>query len=158
MTSVHISSGLVLQWLWRLNTSVQASFFIDYDVWTTQFRPRSSMSSLWCLLTTLQAPFIKEKKGVRFSAPYLRKKRNLLSFDHSQQYGSCFLHVRSVIKWIYSSLLKFVFTCSFKNGKLRMQFMRGRRVNKLHDWVYSYSHAQSKMATSYAIFEGEKCE
>ncbi|GJR73688.1 hypothetical protein Tco_0086053 [Tanacetum coccineum] len=35
--------------------------------------------------TTLQAPFLKEKKGVRFSALYLQKKRNLLVFDHSHQ-------------------------------------------------------------------------
>ncbi|GJX37181.1 hypothetical protein Tco_0250484 [Tanacetum coccineum] len=31
------------------------------------------------------APFLKEKKGVRFSALYLQKKRNLLVFDHSHQ-------------------------------------------------------------------------
>ncbi|GKD99247.1 hypothetical protein Tco_1387231, partial [Tanacetum coccineum] len=36
----------------------------------------------WRLQTTLQAPFLKEKKGVRFSALYLQKKRNLLVFDH----------------------------------------------------------------------------
>ncbi|GJX52779.1 hypothetical protein Tco_0281148 [Tanacetum coccineum] len=39
----------------------------------------------WRLQTTLQAPFLKEKKGVRFSALYLQKKRNLLVFDHSHQ-------------------------------------------------------------------------
>ncbi|GJU51410.1 retrovirus-related pol polyprotein from transposon TNT 1-94 [Tanacetum coccineum] len=33
----------------------------------------------------LQAPLLKEKKGVRFSALYLRKKRNLLVYDHSYQ-------------------------------------------------------------------------
>ncbi|GJV72627.1 hypothetical protein Tco_1492622 [Tanacetum coccineum] len=32
------------------------------------------------LLATLQAPLLKEKKGVRFSALYLKKKRNLLYF------------------------------------------------------------------------------
>ncbi|GKF19850.1 hypothetical protein Tco_0068488 [Tanacetum coccineum] len=32
----------------------------------------------WRLSTTPQAPFLKEKKGVRFSALYLQKKRNLL--------------------------------------------------------------------------------
>ncbi|GKA03179.1 retrovirus-related pol polyprotein from transposon TNT 1-94 [Tanacetum coccineum] len=36
--------------------------------------PRISVKST----TTLQAPFLKEKKGVRFSALYLQKKRNLL--------------------------------------------------------------------------------
>ncbi|GJT57562.1 hypothetical protein Tco_0992616 [Tanacetum coccineum] len=38
----------------------------------------------------LQAPFLKEKKGVRFSALYLQKKRNLLVFDHSHQHSSNF--------------------------------------------------------------------
>ena len=33
---------------------------------------------LWRLLTSVQAPFLKEKKGVRISALYLQKKRNLL--------------------------------------------------------------------------------
>ncbi|GKC35349.1 hypothetical protein Tco_1047733 [Tanacetum coccineum] len=40
--------------------------------------------------TTLQAPLLKEKKGVRFSALYLQKKRNLLVFDHSHQHFSYF--------------------------------------------------------------------
>ncbi|GKC36220.1 retrovirus-related pol polyprotein from transposon TNT 1-94, partial [Tanacetum coccineum] len=34
------------------------------------------------------ASLLKEKKGVRFSALYLQKKRNLLVFDHSHQYFS----------------------------------------------------------------------
>ncbi|GJT98211.1 hypothetical protein Tco_1093729 [Tanacetum coccineum] len=37
------------------------------------------------LRTTLQASLLKEKIGVRFSALYLRKKRNLLVYDHSYQ-------------------------------------------------------------------------
>ncbi|GKG03460.1 hypothetical protein Tco_0311096, partial [Tanacetum coccineum] len=43
------------------------------DVCSHQFRPRSSsiddgslFNDKWRLLTTLQAPFLKEKKGVRF--------------------------------------------------------------------------------------------
>ncbi|GJY33499.1 hypothetical protein Tco_0417968 [Tanacetum coccineum] len=40
--------------------------------------------------TRLQAPFLKEKKGVCFSALYLQKKRNLLVFDHSHQQFSYF--------------------------------------------------------------------
>nr|GEU36584.1 hypothetical protein [Tanacetum cinerariifolium] len=35
---------------------------------------------------TLNAPFLKEKKGIRFSALYLQKKINLLVFDHSHQH------------------------------------------------------------------------
>nr|GEV17125.1 hypothetical protein [Tanacetum cinerariifolium] len=53
------------------------------DVCSHQFRPRSS-TTRWRLLTTLQALLLKEKKGVRFSALYLKKKRYLLVFDHSR--------------------------------------------------------------------------
>ncbi|GJR89717.1 ribonuclease H-like domain-containing protein [Tanacetum coccineum] len=60
----------------------------------------SLFNDKWRLQTTLQAPLLKEKKGVRFSALYLRKKRNLLVFDHSYQHDSCFFYARSVIKWI----------------------------------------------------------
>ncbi|GJU71924.1 hypothetical protein Tco_1263329 [Tanacetum coccineum] len=45
----------------------------------------SFLNVKWRLLASLQAPFLKEKKGVRFSALYLQKKRNLLVFDHSHQ-------------------------------------------------------------------------
>ncbi|GKA86963.1 hypothetical protein Tco_0808674 [Tanacetum coccineum] len=61
----------------------------------------SLFNDKWRLLTTLQAPFLKEKKGVCFSALYLWKKKNLLVFDHSYQHDSCFFHARIVIKWIY---------------------------------------------------------
>ncbi|GJX39276.1 reverse transcriptase domain-containing protein [Tanacetum coccineum] len=50
----------------------------------------SLFNDKWRLQTTLQAPFLKEKKGVRFSALYLQKKRNLLVFDHSHQHSSNF--------------------------------------------------------------------
>ncbi|GJS25860.1 retrovirus-related pol polyprotein from transposon TNT 1-94 [Tanacetum coccineum] len=56
------------------SSAVQASLFND----------------IWRLLTTLQAPFLKVKKGVRFSALYRWKKRNLLVYDHSHQQTSCF--------------------------------------------------------------------
>ncbi|GJZ62812.1 hypothetical protein Tco_0619233 [Tanacetum coccineum] len=39
-------------------------------------------------LASLQASFLKDKKGVRFSALYLQKKRNLLVLDHSHQQES----------------------------------------------------------------------
>ncbi|GKF11701.1 hypothetical protein Tco_0049627, partial [Tanacetum coccineum] len=45
------------------------------------------------LLASLQAPFLKEKKGVRFSALYLQQKRDLLVLDHSYQQVSYFFHV-----------------------------------------------------------------
>ncbi|GKC07446.1 hypothetical protein Tco_0999056, partial [Tanacetum coccineum] len=88
--------------------SLPRSSSID-DVCSHQFRPIKLLMSVqaslfndkWRLLTTLQAPFLKEKKGVRFSALYLRKKKNLLVFDHSYQHDSCFFHARIVIKWIY---------------------------------------------------------
>ncbi|GKA92958.1 hypothetical protein Tco_0814944, partial [Tanacetum coccineum] len=52
------------------------------------------------LLASLQDPFLKEKKGVRFSALYLQQKRNLLVLDYSHQQDSYFFHARSVVKWI----------------------------------------------------------
>ncbi|GJS09617.1 hypothetical protein Tco_0366413 [Tanacetum coccineum] len=59
------------------------------------------------LLASLQAPFLKEKKGVRFSALYLQQKRNLLVLDHSHQQVSYFFHARSVVKWINVDQLLF---------------------------------------------------
>ncbi|GKE82370.1 hypothetical protein Tco_1552370 [Tanacetum coccineum] len=65
-------------------------------------------------------------KGVRFSALYLQNKRNLLVFDHSHQHSSYF--------------------------RMLTQPFSGSTYIRL----YGYSLVQSKMATSYAIFEGEK--
>ncbi|GJW22680.1 hypothetical protein Tco_0033302 [Tanacetum coccineum] len=79
------------------------------------------------LLASLQAPFLIEKKGVRFSALYLQQKINLLVLDHSHQQVSYFFHARSVVKWINVDQLVFKFT-------------------------------RSKMAITYAIFEGENSE
>ncbi|GJY88383.1 retrovirus-related pol polyprotein from transposon TNT 1-94 [Tanacetum coccineum] len=56
----------------------------------------SFLNVKWRLLASLQAPFLKEKKGVRFSALYLQKKRNLLVFDHSHQQVSYF---SMLIRW-----------------------------------------------------------
>ncbi|GJW12543.1 hypothetical protein Tco_1578370 [Tanacetum coccineum] len=79
----------------------------------------------WRLQTTLQASLLKEKKGVRFSALYLQKKRNLLVFDHSHQQISYFpMLVQSSSGSPYISL----------------------KFNSL---------IQSKMAITYAIFEGK---
>ncbi|GKE94280.1 hypothetical protein Tco_1579135 [Tanacetum coccineum] len=47
------------------------------------------------LLASLQAPFLKDKKGVRFSALYLQQKRNIFVLHHF-----IFFHARSVVKWI----------------------------------------------------------
>ncbi|GJU51770.1 hypothetical protein Tco_0513238 [Tanacetum coccineum] len=74
------------------------------DVWTNRVQASSSLG-LHCtkdvlnqissnlvsqmsqrrLLASPQAPFLKVKKGVRFSALYLQQKRNLLVLDHSHQ-------------------------------------------------------------------------
>ncbi|GJU98266.1 hypothetical protein Tco_1327537 [Tanacetum coccineum] len=64
----------------------------------TRFRGRNEW--LLRLLASLQAPFLKEKKGVRFSALYLQKKRNLFVLDHSHQQVSYLVHARSVVMWI----------------------------------------------------------
>ncbi|GJY47639.1 retrovirus-related pol polyprotein from transposon TNT 1-94 [Tanacetum coccineum] len=53
------------------------------------------------LLASLQAPFLKEKKGVRFSALYLQQKRNLLVLDQSHQQVS-------VVKWINVDQLRWI--------------------------------------------------
>ncbi|GKE26703.1 hypothetical protein Tco_1442087 [Tanacetum coccineum] len=58
------------------------------DVCSHQFRPRSSTTNGICRQHF--KPFLKENKGVRFSALYLQKKRNLLVFDHSYQHPSNF--------------------------------------------------------------------
>ncbi|GJW70407.1 hypothetical protein Tco_0127324 [Tanacetum coccineum] len=58
------------------------------------------------LLASLQAPFLKEKKGVRFTALHLQQKRNLLVLDHSHQQVSYFFHAHSVVKWINVDQLK----------------------------------------------------
>ncbi|GJY34780.1 hypothetical protein Tco_0419249 [Tanacetum coccineum] len=85
----------------------------------------SLFNDRWRLQKTLQASFLKEKKGVRFSALYLQKKRNLLVFDHSHQHPSNFpMLVQSLSGSTYISL-------------------------------YFNSLDQSKMAIAYAIFEGE---
>ncbi|GJR83902.1 hypothetical protein Tco_0154687 [Tanacetum coccineum] len=82
----------------------------------------------WRLQTTLQASFLKEKKGVCFSALYLQKKRNLLVFDHSHQHPL--------------------------NFPMLVQSLSGSTYIRLH----FNSLDQSKMAIAYAIFEGENSE
>ncbi|GKE63007.1 hypothetical protein Tco_1513374 [Tanacetum coccineum] len=119
----------------------------SYDVWTKQFKPRSSSNDVWTKQfkprsssndvcsnqfkprssLSKDVPFLKEKKGVRFSTLYLQQKRNLLVLDHSHQQVSYFFHARSVVKWINVYQLVFYFT-------------------------------RSKMAITYAIFEGENSE
>ncbi|GJW86949.1 hypothetical protein Tco_0162289 [Tanacetum coccineum] len=75
-----------------------------------------------------RAPFLKEKKGVRFSVLYLQKKRNLLVFDRSHQHPS--------------------------NFPMLVQSLNGSTYISL----YFNSLDQSKMAIAYAIFEGENSE
>ncbi|GJU73152.1 hypothetical protein Tco_1264557 [Tanacetum coccineum] len=81
-------------------SSVQASVFIVKRRLSKQFKPRILKCQQRRLLASLQAPFLKEKKGVRFSALYLQKKRNLFVLDHSHQQVSYFVHARSVVMWI----------------------------------------------------------
>ncbi|GKB20594.1 hypothetical protein Tco_0854517 [Tanacetum coccineum] len=95
------------------------------DVCSHQFRPRSSTIDDVCS-HQFRPRSLKEKKGVRFSALYLQKKRNLLVFDHSHQHSSYF--------------------------PMLIQPLSGSTYISL----YCYSLVQSKMANSYAIFEGEK--
>ena len=88
------------------------------------------MSTKWRLRKSLQAPFLKEKKGVRFSALYLGKKRNLLIYGHSHQQASCFSHVRTSHQ-VDQRTLVYIFV--------------------IHLFYQKWQQA-------YAIFEGEKGE
>ncbi|GJY84281.1 hypothetical protein Tco_0497657 [Tanacetum coccineum] len=80
------------------------------------------------LLASLQAPFLKDKKGVRFSALYLQKKRNLLVLDHSHQQVSYFsmlvqsLSGSTYISWYSNSL--------DQKWQSHMQFLKGRIESK----------------------------
>ncbi|GJV63363.1 hypothetical protein Tco_1474191 [Tanacetum coccineum] len=100
MMSAQISSGHAPQCLKLLDHS---SSSLDLHCQKTCEQISSNLISQMSqrrLLTSLQAPFLKEKKGVRFNALYLQQKRNLLVLDHSHQQVSYFFHARSVVKWI----------------------------------------------------------
>ncbi|GJR35907.1 hypothetical protein Tco_1211591 [Tanacetum coccineum] len=53
------------------------------------------------LLMSVQAPLLKEKKGVRFSALYLQKKRNILDY------------IKMEMQIPHSSKVKFIAICSY---------------------------------------------
>ena len=86
-----------------------------YGVCCQHFKPRSS-----------------EKRKVYDSVRLIFGRREIFLFcGHSQQHVSCSLHDsfshRVNLLAVVSS-----FTCSIKNGKPSMQFLRGRRVNIIH--------------------------
>ncbi|GKB06898.1 hypothetical protein Tco_0835131 [Tanacetum coccineum] len=63
----------------RYSPLAQSRLTVLLTLASTSFNPKKER-----LGTTLQAPFLKEKKGVRFRALYLQKKRNLLmASEHS---------------------------------------------------------------------------
>ncbi|GKA74861.1 hypothetical protein Tco_0781239 [Tanacetum coccineum] len=99
MTLDHSSSSLViLQMMFGQNgPSLVLQSLMTFDQISSNLVSQMSQRRL---LASLQAPFLKEKKGVRFSALYLQQKRNLLVLDHSHQQVSYFFHARSVVKWI----------------------------------------------------------
>ncbi|GJU17731.1 hypothetical protein Tco_1145697 [Tanacetum coccineum] len=125
--SVRISSGPEPKMMFGQNSSSLVFFSHDVLILSSGLAPQclkmfehsSSSLGLHCqktfkqissnlvsqmsqrrLLASLQAPFLKEKKGVRFSALYLQKKRNLLVLDHSHHQVSIFVHARSVVMLI----------------------------------------------------------
>ncbi|GKB55383.1 hypothetical protein Tco_0906136 [Tanacetum coccineum] len=125
MMSAQISSGLAPQCL-KMFEHNSSSLCLHCQKTFKQISSNLvSQMSQRRLLASLQAPFLKEKKGVRFSTLYLQQKRNIL--DHSHLQVSYFFHARSVVKWINIDQLVFYFT-------------------------------RSKMAITYAIFEGENSE
>ncbi|GKB54355.1 hypothetical protein Tco_0905108 [Tanacetum coccineum] len=107
MAPVRISSGIAPQSLKMLDHS-SSSLGLHCQKTCEQISSNLiSQMSQRRLLASLQAPFLKEKKGVRFSALYLQQKRNLLVLDHSHQQVSYFFHARSVVKWINVDQLVF---------------------------------------------------
>ncbi|GJR57945.1 hypothetical protein Tco_1500107 [Tanacetum coccineum] len=100
MMSAQNSSGLAPQCLKMLEHSSSSLGLHCQKTFKQISSNLVSQMSQRRLLASLQAPFLKEKKGVRFSALYLQQKRNLLVLDHSHQQVSYFFHARSVVKWI----------------------------------------------------------
>ncbi|GKA58591.1 hypothetical protein Tco_0757779 [Tanacetum coccineum] len=100
MMSAQISSGLAPQCIKMFEHSSSSLGLHCQKTFKQISSNLVSQMSQRRLLASLQAPFLKEKKGVRFSALYLQQKRNLLVLDHSHQQVSYFFHARSVVKWI----------------------------------------------------------
>ncbi|GJU33880.1 hypothetical protein Tco_1182234 [Tanacetum coccineum] len=107
MMSAQNSSGLAPQCLKMLEHSSSSLGLHCQKTFKQISSNLVSQMSQRRLLASLQAPFLKEKKGVRFSALYLQKKRNLLVLDHSHQQVSYFVHARSVVMWINVDQLLF---------------------------------------------------
>ncbi|GJX91649.1 hypothetical protein Tco_0854042 [Tanacetum coccineum] len=81
----HMNAIKLLMSVQVLLTLVQEFMYDEQGQWmliTSDQHP--SFKVQWRLQTTLQAPFLKEKKGVRFSVLYLQKKRNLLQWGRSR--------------------------------------------------------------------------
>ncbi|GKA82199.1 hypothetical protein Tco_0788947 [Tanacetum coccineum] len=99
MMSAQISSGLApqcLKMMFRQNSSslvlhqmmsgqISSGLTPQCLMMFGQNRTSLVLHQMMHLLASLQAPFLKDKKGVRFSALYLQQKRNLLILDHSHQ-------------------------------------------------------------------------
>ncbi|GKE89779.1 hypothetical protein Tco_1567254 [Tanacetum coccineum] len=85
MMSAQISSGLAPQCLKMFELSSSSLSLHCQKTFKQISSNLVSQMSQRRLLASLQAPFLKEKKGVRFSALYLQQKRNLLVLDHSHQ-------------------------------------------------------------------------
>ncbi|GJU47514.1 hypothetical protein Tco_1204780 [Tanacetum coccineum] len=98
MMSAQISSGLAPQCLKMFEHSSSSLGLHCQKTFKQISSNLVSQMSQRRLLASLQAPFLKEKKGVRFSALYLQQKRNLLVLDHSHQQIR-----KETSRWIYRS-------------------------------------------------------
>ncbi|GKF72466.1 hypothetical protein Tco_0208580 [Tanacetum coccineum] len=78
MMSAQISSGLAPQCIKMLDHSSSSLGLHCQKMFDQIISNLVSQMSQRRLLASLQAPFLKEKKGVHFSALYLQQKRNLL--------------------------------------------------------------------------------
>ena len=145
MTSVHFSSGLALQRQWHLFTSVQASLFNDNDVCSHQFRPRSSNTMTFEYFSSSLGPQCNIMMSADNTSGPVHQGKERCTFQctlSSKEEKSSWLWPFLTTCFMLSpcslshqvDLLAFVssFTCSIKNGKPRMQFLRGRSVNFLH--------------------------
>ncbi|GKB71402.1 hypothetical protein Tco_0932814 [Tanacetum coccineum] len=103
MMSAQISSGLAPQCLKMFEHSSSSLGLHCQKTFKQISSKLVSQMSQRRLLASLQAPFLKEKKGVRFSVLYLEQKRMIILINKFH----IFFHARSVIKWINVDQLVF---------------------------------------------------
>ncbi|GJR32936.1 hypothetical protein Tco_1109168 [Tanacetum coccineum] len=148
MMSVHISSGLVLHLdvVWTKQFKPRSS---SKDVWIKRFKPRSLMSNL---LASLQALFLKVKKGVRLqrkgndsNVEYLRANLNIKGMSNSRRTS-----LSNVDYMLYPSLLR---TVTDWKGK---PSLRSTERSLLHDNIVPKPDLALELGKSISLTEAEE--